>query len=191
VRKLRCVWLLPHGTPHPVRCCRKAEVKQVKKKAETVEFKCTSPAASIHISPTAHNAERGNLTACVGGRSQIGKAIHKTLFQKTKEKNTRAKCSLIPSSPAVHLLASGAGCGSLSFMPGRMAFEFDLDPEFPQELPTTITRSLSDMPRMDKKVLAKMPDSLEVRSDQCSRLPCNGPVAPRNAAPRCWPSPRC
>lgn len=32
------------------------------------------------------------------------------------------------------------------FQPGRMAFVFDMDPEFPQELPTTLIRSKDDCP---------------------------------------------
>lgn len=32
-------------------------------------------------------------------------------------------------------------------MPGRMAFVFDLDDEFPQELPTTLLRSKEDCPK--------------------------------------------
>lgn len=33
------------------------------------------------------------------------------------------------------------------FLPGRMAFVFDLEDEFPQELPTTLLRSKEDCPK--------------------------------------------
>jgi len=50
------------------------------------------------------------------------------------------------------------------FLPGRMAFVFDLDEEFPQELPTTLLRSKEDCPKegdtitgqLDPLILEKM-----------------------------------
>jgi len=78
-----------------------------------------------------------------GFKSNVGRVIHNTLFGNTKK-----------------------GRINELFLPGRMAFEFDLDPDFPQELPTTITRSKADCPRYEGKVLAKMPESVITRVEK-------------------------
>jgi IK cytokine len=55
-----------------------------------------------------------------------------------------------------HLLANPERPKTELFLPGRMAFVFDLDEEFPQELPTTLLRSKEDCPQPEDTIVAKV-----------------------------------
>eukprot|EP00026_Physarum_polycephalum_P004660 Phypoly_transcript_04682.p1 GENE.Phypoly_transcript_04682~~Phypoly_transcript_04682.p1 ORF type:complete len:686 (+),score=202.70 Phypoly_transcript_04682:116-2059(+) len=46
------------------------------------------------------------------------------------------------------------------FLPGRMAFVFDLEDDFPQELPTTLLRSKEDCPREVNSLVGKVDPAL-------------------------------
>ena len=77
-------------------------------------------------------------------KTHAGKLIHDTLFGKGPTKSRAIE----------------------QFRPGRMAFEFDLDLEFPQELPTTITRSRADCPKFENSKHTRMPGTLVDRIER-------------------------
>jgi len=82
-----------------------------------------------------------------GFQSHIARSIHAQLFGKEEELYGKRRQSEM-------------------FLPGRMAFEFSLDTEFQTELPTIITRSKSDCPRLSKKILPQMPDAVLERLEK-------------------------
>lgn len=126
------------------------EKKEVEKEAQLLEAQRTQAAET----------NKGNTLSLALGLTKKEKAT--TAVKETP--TTVPYNTPLGKSVTLRLLEKPKHRGTEHFLPGRMAFVFDIDEEFPQELPTTLIRSKEDCPaevnpltsRVDPVLLEKM-----------------------------------